>query len=428
MSTLKKRAMMLAAVAGVTALALTGCGRDGGTPEPDGDGDGAVTASPGITDDSLTFGISTPLTGGTAGPGNCTADGAIAYFGTKNAEGGIEFGDGKTRTIEVKKYDDEYNPEKSAANFQQMVADGVFAAGIGLGTPTNRAWREAAIEEEVPQVLVMTGDPIFNDRAESPWQIGLVPTYQLEGAAFGEVLAADSEDHKVAILFQNDDYGQGYVEGFKDAIEGANNIEIVGELSYEPSAPSLEGQITELSATGADILFHAVSVTPRAIENLQKAQSLGWFPSWFLPSNTASPGGVLTPGGAVKGDGSLVYPAIYAVAFSEAAAAPPFQESEAGKAYLAAIEEYTDNDGISFPHCVWSWIGAQVLEQAFMAMEEPTRESFMDALLSIDGFQAQFLLDGGAINTTTDGNPAVQDVVLQSFTGKGYNTVDTLDG
>jgi len=429
MSTLRRRALGLAAIAGVAALVLTACGRDGGTPAPeDTDGDAEVVASPGITDDNLLFGISTPLTGATAGPGNCTADGAIAYFGTKNAEGGIEFGDGVTRTIEIRKYDDEYNPERSAANFQQMVADGVFAAGIGLGTPTNRAWRDAAIEEEVPQVLVMTGDPLFNDREESPWQLGLVPIYQQEGAAFGEVLAASTEDHKVAILFQNDDYGQGYVEGFKEAIEGAGNIEIVGELTYEPSAPSLEGQITELSATGADVLFHAVSVVPRAIENLQKAQSLGWFPSWFLPSNTASPGGVLTPGGAVAADGALVYPGIYAVSFSAAAASPPFQESEEGQAYFAAIEEYTENDGFSFPHCVWSWIAAQILEQAFMEMEEPTRESFMAALLAIDGFEAQFLLPGGSINTTTDGLPAVQDVVLQSFNGRGYANVESFGG
>ncbi|GAA1996277.1 ABC transporter substrate-binding protein [Microbacterium ulmi] len=422
MSTLTRRALTLAAVVSVAALALTACGRDGGTATPEESDE--VVASPGITDDSLLFGISTPLTGTTAGPGNCTADGAIAYFGTKNDEGGIAFGDGKTRTIEIKKYDDEYNPEKSAANFQQMVADGVFAAGIGLGTPTNRAWREAAIEEGVPQVLVMTGDPLFNDRAASPMQLGFVPIYQQEGAAFGEVLAADSNPHKVAILYQNDDYGKGYVEGFRQAIDGAANIEVVKELSYEPSAQSLEGQITELSATGADVLFHAVSIVPLAIENLQKAQSLGWFPSWFLPSNTASPGGVLTPGGAVKADGTLVYPGIYAVAFSEAAAAPPFQESDAGKAYFAAIEKYTDNDGVSFPHCVWSWIAAQVLEQAFMKMEEPTRESFLDALLSIQGFEAQFLLPGGAIDTTVDGLPAVQDVVLQAFNGRGYATVD----
>ena len=112
--------------------------------------EGPAEASPGITDTSLTFGITSPLTGATAGPGNCTVDGALAYFGVKNAEGGIEFGDGKTRTIEIKAYDDGYDPQKALTNFQQMVSDGVFAAGIGLGTPTNRAWREAAIDEERP--------------------------------------------------------------------------------------------------------------------------------------------------------------------------------------------------------------------------------------------------------------------------------------
>lgn len=413
---MRRRALGAGAVAVAAAMVLGACARGGEAAE----------ASPGITDDTLVFGISTPLTGATAGPGNCTADGAIAYFGVKNDEGGITFGDGKTRTIEIKKYDDEYNPEKSAANFQQMVADGVFAAGIGLGTPTNRAWREAAIEEGVPQVLVMTGDPLFNDRSESPVQLGLVPIYQQEGRAFGEALAKSGEPHKVAALYQNDDYGIGYFEGFKQGIEGADNIEIVKELTYEPSAPSLEGQITELSATGADILFHAVSVTPRAIENLQKAQSLGWYPSWFLPSNTASPGGVLTPGGAAKDDGSTVYPGIYAVAFSAAAAAPPFAESPEGKAYFEAIEKYTENDGKSFPHCVWSWIAAQILEQAFMKMEEPTRESFLEALYSIKGFEAQFLLPGGTIDTTVDGLPAVQDVTLQKFNGRGYENVDVV--
>jgi len=415
----RKRALTATAVAVAAAMALGGCARGGGGGE-------AGEASPGITDDKLVFGISTPLTGATAGPGNCTADGAIAYFGGKNDEGGITFGDGKTRTIEIKKYDDEYNPEKSAANFQQMVADGVFAAGIGLGTPTNGAWREAAIEEGMPQVLVMTGDPAFNDRVESPVQLGLVPIYQQEGAAFGEALVASGQEHKVAALYQNDDYGIGYFEGFMDAIEGSDKIEVVKELTYEPSAPSLEGQITELSATGADILFHAVSVTPRAVENLQKAQSLGWFPSWFLPSNTASPGGVLTPGGAATADGATVYPGIYAVAFSAAAASPPFQESEEGKAYFEAIKKYTQNDGLSFPHCVWSWIAAQVLEQAFMEMQEPTRESFLEALYSIQGFEAQFLLPGGAIDTTIDGLPAVQDVTLQKFNGRGYANVEAV--
>ncbi|HEY8587913.1 MAG TPA: ABC transporter substrate-binding protein, partial [Naasia sp.] len=361
-----RRMLAFAASAGVVALAITGCGR--AEPPANGGGGGssggAAEASPGITDDTLTLGISTPLTGTTAGPGNCTADGAIAYFGMKNDEGGIEFGDGKTRTIEVKTYDDEYNPEKSVTNFQQMVSDEVFAGALGLGTPTNRAWRDAAAEEGFPQVLVMTGDPIFSSREDGYMDLGLVATYAQEGGAFGEALVADGQPHKVAVLFQNDDYGKGYTQGFKDAIEGSDNIEIVKELSYEPTASSLEGQITELQATGADVLFHAVSVTPLAIADLQKVAALGWKPILFLPSNTASPGGVLTPAG-VTGD---TFTGVYAAGFSQAAAAPPFAESEAGKAYFAAIEKYVtdhEQDGKAFPHCVWSWTGAQILEEAF---------------------------------------------------------------
>ncbi|OJX65736.1 MAG: amino acid-binding protein [Micrococcales bacterium 73-13] len=424
-----RRAIAVAASVGAIALVLAGCARGGGDVAPTGeDTSAAVEPSPGITDTTLTFGISTPLTGATAGPGNCTVDGALAYFGTKNAEGGITFGDGKTRKIEIKSYDDEYNPEKSAANFNQMVADGVFAAGLGLGTPTNRAWREAAIEADVPQVLVMTGDPIFSDRTESPVQLGLVPIYQQEGAAFGEALVANGQPHKVAALYQNDDYGKGYLQGFKDAVAGNPNIEIVKELSYEPGPASstpnyLEPQVTELAGTGADVFFQAVSVTPRVVENLAKAAAIGWTPIWFLPSNTASPGGVLTPAGVTE----TTYPGIYAVGFSEAAAAPPFAESEAGKAYFAAIAEYAqgpEQDGKAFPHCVWSWIGAQILEQAFEKMTEPTRDSFLDALYSIKGFDAQFAF--GSIDTTVDGLPAIQTVSLQKFNGKGYTNVDVV--
>lgn len=414
----RKRTLAIVASAGVLALALAGCARGGETPS-----DGGDAVSPGITDDNLVFGISTPLTGTTAGPGNCTADGAIAYFGMRNAEGGITFGDGKTRTIEIRTYDDEYNPEKSAANFQQMVADEVFAAGIGLGTPTNRAWRDAAAEEAFPQVLVMTGDPVFSNREDGYLTLGLVPTYMQEGGAFGEALVADGQPHKIAVLYQNDDYGKGYLQGLKDAIEGEDNIEIVKELSYEPTAASLEGQITELHATGADVLFHAVAITPLAIADLQKVAALGWKPIVFLPSNTASPGGILTPAG-VTGD---TFAGVYAAGFAQAAAAPPFAESEAGKVYFDAIAEYVtghDQDGKAFPHCVWSWMAGEILEEAFTKMTEPTRESFYEALMSISNLETDFSF--GPIDTTVDGAPAVQTVVLQKFNGAGYANVEVV--
>ncbi|HWM15698.1 MAG TPA: ABC transporter substrate-binding protein [Microbacterium sp.] len=424
MSTLRKKARISSVVAtiGIVAVLAAGCARGGDAGDSGDATEGPAEASPGITDTSITLGITSPLTGATAGPGNCTVDGALAYFGVKNAEGGIEFGDGKTRTVEIKAYDDGYDPQKALTNFQQMVSDGVFAAGIGLGTPTNRAWREAAIDEGVPQVLVMTGDPLFSERAESPEQIGLVPIYQQEGGAFGALLAESSEDHKVAILSQNDDYGDGYVEGFKEAIEGAANVEVVKELTYEATDTSVDAQLTELAASGADVFFNAMSITPLVISSLKKTEELGWLPSWFLPSNTSSPGGILQQPD-VHAD---VFPGVYTVAFSQSAASPAFQESEEGAAFLAAIDEYTNQEGVpAFPHCVWSWIAGATLEQAFVNMEEPTRESFMEALLSIQGFAAPFMLEGSVIDTTVDGKPAVSDVIVQKYNGKGYANAET---
>src|SRR3954465_15332198 len=174
-------------VAGASALALmlAGCGGRGG----DSGGSGGGGSSPGITDTTLTLGITTPLSGATAGPGTCTVAGVKAYFGAKNAEGGIKFGDGKTRKVEMKALDDGYDPQKAKANYDQLKGD-VFAMTAGLGTPTNRAWREAAIADEVPQVLVMTGDPIFSDTKQRPGPLGSRAKHQNEGEAFGKLLGS----------------------------------------------------------------------------------------------------------------------------------------------------------------------------------------------------------------------------------------------
>ncbi len=402
------------ALASAVALTLAGCSRGGGGGDASGS---AAAASPGITDTTITLGITTPLSGATAGPGTCTVAGVTAYFGAKNAEGGVKFGDGKTRTVEIKALDDAYDPQKAKANYDQL-KDSVFAMTAGLGTPTNRAWREAAIADKVPQVLIMTGDPIFSSTEDSPWQLGFVPIYQNEGEAFGKLLAASGGDHKVAVLYQNDDYGQGYLEGFKNAIEGADNIQIVKELTYEATDTSVDAQLTELSATGADVFFNAMSVTPLVISSLQKAQQLNWKPNWFLPSNTSSPTAILEPGGG------SAFPGVYSVSFAKAPASPAFAKDEDVTTYLAALKQYGNyQDPPAFPHCQWSWMVGATLEQAFEKMTAPTRDDFMSSLRDISNFEAPLMLPDTSVDTTKDGQPAVSTVVVQKYNGKGYDTV-----
>jgi ABC-type branched-subunit amino acid transport system substrate-binding protein len=403
----------IVAMASILTLSLSGCTR--GTP---GQG-GGTEAAPGITDTSITLGVTTPLSGATAGPGTCTVAGVQAYFGSVNAAGGVKFGDGKTRTVNIKSYDDAYDPQKSLANFQQMVSDNVFAVTSGLGTPTNRAFRDAAISQKVPQVLVMTGDPLFSDRKKSPWQLGFVPIYQNEGAAFGKLLAASKDQHKVAILSQNDDYGKGYVAGFKESIKGASNISVVGEQTYEATDTSVDAQLTQLASSGADVFFNAMSITPLVISSLQKAQQIGWKPSWFLPSNTSSPTAILEPGGATA------YPGIYSVSFAKAPQSPAFAKDADVVKFLADLKQYGNYPDLpAFPHCMWSYMVGATLEQAFKNMKEPTRDSFMTALRDIKGLKAPLMLEGTSVDTTVDGQPAVSSVLVQKYNGKGYATAE----
>jgi branched-chain amino acid transport system substrate-binding protein len=408
----KKNVRMTGAVALFSAVAMTvaGCGgRDSG-------GSSGGGGSTGITDSTITLGITTPLSGATAGPGTCTVAGVKAYFGAANAAGGVKFGDGKTRKVEIKALDDAYDPQKAKSNYDQLKGK-VFAMTAGLGTPTNRAYREAAIADKVPQVLVSTGDPFFSDTGESPYQLGLVPTYVNEGEAFGKLLASSSEQHTVAVLSQNDDYGEGYVEGFKKGIEGASNIKIVKEATYEATDTSVNAQITQLAGSKADVMFNAMSVTPLAISALQKAQQVGWKPSWFLPSNTSSPTAILEPGKA------SAYPGVYSVSFAKTPQSPAFAGDADVKKFLSDLKQYADyKEAPAFPHCMWTYIAGATLEQAFEKMTKPTREDFMTALRGISDFKAPLMLEGTAVDTTTDGQPAVSTVQVQKYNGKGYAT------
>jgi branched-chain amino acid transport system substrate-binding protein len=168
------------------------------------------------------------------------------------------------------------------------------------------------------------------------------------------------------------------------------------------------------------VLVSAVSVTPLQVGVLTKAQSLGWLPRIFLPSNTSTPATILQPGGAAA------YPAVYTPSFSKNPNSPAFANDEDVKAYNAAFQQYGSKIASTYtPHCTWSYAEGAVLDQAFQAMEEPTRESFMTALKSISDFQAPLLLDGITVDTTTKDDAAISTVNLVKYDGQaGFAPVD----
>ena len=409
MSRSTARITVVASAAVLILVSVTGCSRGGGS------GEATEAAGPGVTEDSVTIGITTPLSGPLAGPGTCTLAGLEAYFGAANADGGITFGDGLTRTVKIKSYDDAYDPAKAVANFQQMEQSDVFAAVGGLGTGTNLAIMPNATADEMPQVFVQSGSSEFSkDREANPYTIGWAPTYFSEGEAFGNYLAQLDEPLTVAILAQNDDFGADFVEGLNSGIEGSD-VEIVAEASYEPTDTSVDAQVTELAGSNADVFFDATTLTPLAIGSLVKAQSLGWLPQIFLPSTTSAPGLILEPGGA------SVYPKVFTTAFAKSPLDPAYADDEQVTAFVEQLGEYaSSNVATIVPQCVWAYGIGATLAAAFERMQEPTRAGLMKAIGEVRDVEIPLLLPAIEVDATVDGSPPVTSTQVQVFDGTVY--------
>src|SRR5690606_19159904 len=198
-----------------------------------------------------------------------------------------------------------------------------------------------------------------------------------------------------------------------------SDVEIVARATYEPADTSIDAQVTDLADSDADVFFNANSQHNLAVQSLLQAQQLGWTPRVFLPSNTSSVSDVLEPGSADA------FPGVYTTQSAKDPNDPEFADDEEVVQFQEDMEQYASNITTTFvPHCAWSYAAGAALEDAFTRMEQPTRESFMEAVRSIEDLDAPMLLDGVTINTTEPGVPPISDVEVTEFNGEKYEITD----
>src|SRR4051794_36761624 len=172
-----------------------------------------------------------------------------AYFNKINAEGGIN-----GRKINFISYDDGYSPPKTVEQARKLVeSDEVLFIFNSLGTPPNSAIQKYMNAKKVPQLFVATGATKWNDPKEFPWTMGWQPSYQSETRIYAKYLLKEKPDAKIAVLYQNDDYGKDYLKGLKDGLGAKAASMIVAEESYETTEPSVDNHIVKLKSTGADV-------------------------------------------------------------------------------------------------------------------------------------------------------------------------------
>jgi branched-chain amino acid transport system substrate-binding protein len=222
-----------------------------------------------------------------------------AYFKMINAQGGIN-----GRKINFVTYDDAYSPPKAVEQVRKLVeSDEVLVVFNPLGTPSNTAIQKYLNSKKVPQLFVATGATKWNDPKAFPWTIGWQPSYQSEAQIYAKYLIKEKPNAKVAIFYQNDDFGKDYLKGLKDGF-GAKASMIVAEESYETSEPSIDSHIVKLKATGADVFIN-ISTPKFAAQAIKKVAEIDWKPLHLLTNVSASVGSVMKPAGFENSQGII---------------------------------------------------------------------------------------------------------------------------
>ena len=215
-----------------------------------------------------------------------------AYFKKINAEGGIN-----GRKINFISYDDAYSPPKTVEQARKLVeSDEVLLVFNPLGTPPNTAIQKYLNTKKVPQLFVATGATKWNDPKDFPWTMGWQPNYQSESQIYAKYILKNNPNAKIAMLYQNDDYGKDYLKGFKDGLGAKAASMIVIEESYEVSQPTIDSHIVKLKSPAPT----SSSTSPRRSSRRRRSRrmhEIGWKPLHFLNNVSASIGSVMKPAG-----------------------------------------------------------------------------------------------------------------------------------
>ncbi|MBU6458867.1 MAG: ABC transporter substrate-binding protein [Bradyrhizobium sp.] len=332
-----------------------------------------------------------------------------AYFKMVNDQGGIN-----GRKINWISYDDGYSPPRTVEQIRKLIeSDEVLLVFNALGTPTQSAVQKYQNAKKVPQLFVATGASKWNDPKDFPWSMGYQPSYRVEARIFAKYILKAKPNAKVAVFYQNDDFGKDYIAGLKDIFGAKASSIIVAEESYETTEPSIDSHIVKLKDTGADVLVDIT--TPKfAAQTIKKMAELQWKPMHLLTDVSISIGAVMKPAGLEASEGILT------AGYLKDASDPQWKDDAGMKKFLAFIDKYMPGANLAELNLAYGYSAAQTMEQVLkQAGDNLTRENVMKQAASLKDFAPDTLIPGIKINTSaTDFAPIKQLKMMQFKNGK----------
>jgi branched-chain amino acid transport system substrate-binding protein len=386
------------AIGSVAALALLAASSSGALAQKKYD--------TGATDTEIKIGNIMPYSG------PASAYGVIgkteeAYFRKINAEGGIN-----GRKISFVTYDDAYSPPKTVEQARKLVeSDEVLLIFNSLGTAMNSAIQKYLNTKKVPQLFVATGATKWNDPKEFPWTMGWQPNYQSETIIYAKYILKEKPDARIAVMYQNDDYGKDYLKGLKDGLGAKAATMIVAEESYETSEPTIDSHIVKLKSTNADVFINVAS--PKfAAQAIRKLAEIGWKPMHFLNNVSGSIGGVITPAGPENAQG------IISSAYLKDPTDPQWKKDAGMKAWNEFLDKYFPEANRTDASVIYGYTVAQTLIHVLKACgDDLSHENVMKQAAGIKDLELGGLLPGVKVNTSATDFAPLSQLQLMRFKG-----------
>jgi branched-chain amino acid transport system substrate-binding protein len=333
-----------------------------------------------------------------------------AYFRKINAEGGIN-----GRKINFISYDDAYSPPKTVEQARKLVeSDEVLLVFNPLGTPPNSAIQKYLNSKKVPQLFVATGATKWNDPKDFPWTMGWQPNYQSESQIYAKYILKNKPDAKIAILYQNDDYGKDYVKGLKDGLGAKAASMIVVEESYEVSQPTIDSNIVKLKSLNADVFFNVT--TPKfAAQSIKKMAEIGWKPLHILNNVSASIGSTMKPAGFENSQD------IISSAYFKDPTDAQWKNDPGMKAWNEFLDKYYPEANRADGAVMYGYNVAQGLVHVLKACgDDLTRANVMKQAASIKNLELGGLLPGVKVNTSPTDFAPISQLQLMKFKGETW--------
>jgi branched-chain amino acid transport system substrate-binding protein len=387
------RRQVLAGTAATLALSRTGSVR-------------AAASGPGISADEIKLGT-TAYYSGPASTAAAYGQAQLAYFQMINDRGGIN-----GRKVNLISLDNAFSPPKAIEQTRRLVeSDEVFAIAGSLGTPTNVAIQKYLNGKGVPNLFLTSGAERFNDPKEFPWIIPFYPIYVAQGALFAKYILRERPNAKIAVQYENDDLGRDYVKGLKQGLGDKAAAMIVKELSHELSDPTIDSQIVDFKASGADVLLQFTQ-SKFAAQGIRVASGLNWRPLHIVCSNAGSIGTTFIPAGAEASKGVIT------ATWERNPADPSQADHPAVKEFKAFAQKYMPsldfNNAAALPGYNNAYMIGRVLQRCGDTL---TRENLLGQATTLKDIVPPMFIDGiGIYNSPTDYR-AIHHLQLTRFDG-----------